>query len=75
MERQHVIDVRVPIGTGGAGSGTLLLEERPVAAAAAHAPPVVAPGAIRLWLWRATVAVAVLLVVAGLLAWASTPPV
>ena len=75
MERQHVIDVRVPIGTGGAGSGTLLLEERPVAPAAAVVPPVYPPGALRLWLWRATIAIAVLLAVAGLLTWASTPPV
>jgi hypothetical protein len=75
MERPQVIDVRVPIGTGGAGSGTLLLEERPVAVAAAAAPPAVPPHAIRRWLWRAAMVIAVLLVVAGVLAWGSAPPV
>jgi hypothetical protein len=74
MERQQVIDVRVPLGSGGPASGTLLLEERPPVVAEATAPPLVPPGSVRLWAWRMTVAFAVLLVVAGLLAFASSPP-
>jgi hypothetical protein len=74
MERQQVIDVRVPLGTAGPASGTLLLEERPPLVVEAAAPPLVPPNALRLWAWRVTVALAVLLVLAGLVAFASSPP-
>jgi hypothetical protein len=74
MEGPNVIDVRVPIGTRRSGSGTLLVEERPLVVAADAAPPLPVADGVRLWVWRVTVALVVLLVVAGLLAFASTPP-
>jgi hypothetical protein len=80
MDGQSVIDLSVPVG-GDAGLGTLVLDpdhqdvDAEVATTAAVAPPLeLAPGALRLWAWRVLVAIAVVVVLAGLVAFASTPP-
>lgn len=76
------IDLRVAGGPGGSGPATLLLEKPPVTAPVdPAAPPVVAPDlgptparALHVVLWRTAIAIAVLLAVVGMAAWASTPP-
>jgi hypothetical protein len=53
-----------------------LLEERPPPTAVLEVVPPLAPqaGTVRQWVWRAVLALAVVLVIAGMLAWSSTPP-
>jgi len=38
------------------------------------APPPVAHLALRMWAWRALIAVAVLVAIVGMIAWSSSPP-
>jgi hypothetical protein len=90
MDRQPVINVRAPAGpvssesvssesvsseSVSSRSGALLVEDRPPdILLEVVAPRTTSTATLRLWAWRAVLAMAVVLALAGMLAWSSTPP-